>query len=373
MEKTINYKLGIGGVFPEEALCGGFQGENNATALTFEADSELLAAINRYTQQGKTVKVKIDAVTASGERVKSEFREGDNLFSPFYLSSKVTSSGLDTVVVLRVIVDPDEKELCKAQMKLYFIPSIADSQTQPAQKDTCDELEKLAEEIVENVEERAKRIEELMNYKFEAVASAGSVVAKHLKDAQMVSKEIEEARRTLEEGTVFVFSGGDANSAVKDLVTVDDRLSAESENPVQNKVVAEEIKSVKEELNLRAEAINGEIDSLKRDYVVETVVDTQGWYLRKWSSAIFEAWIKATVEFTDTGAGYAKHTYKLPLTAVATNFISVHMNAQPGVTSDPAVHISANVSNSKDVIDMYVTAAGTYQISAYVVGRWKEL
>jgi hypothetical protein len=69
-------------------------------------------------------------------------------------------------------------------------------------------------------------------------------VAEQLKKVTELAKQTEEARLSFEQGTEFVFSGGDAESDLQAELIVDDELSETSENPLKNRAVAAAIKDV---------------------------------------------------------------------------------------------------------------------------------
>ena len=326
MEKIINYTLSSDGVFPEDSQCGGIQGEHKATAVCIIPDEEFMTKLESYIDSGKAVTVKIDAVTSSGELAYSETRTSGNLFSPFYLTDKVTSSGLDAVLVVRILVGKDgEKELCRAQIKLYFTPSPI-GMPASSQKGAKQELSVAAAEIIEALEEKAKEVEENIDAKAAVVASSAKTTARHLKQSL---EALEENRQTIlefTEGTTIVFSGGDATTSSEITMVVDENLSEISENPVQNKAITAGITAAVDgakqallgELDTTAADILAEIEGVRESVAAQTVeTGTDGiWQYEKWPNGTFKCFgtLEATVSPTNE---WANGHYYAPVSSVA--------------------------------------------------------
>lgn len=123
MEKTLNYLLTPDGIFQDDAVCGGVQGEHRATAIEITPDDELVKIIDEYKSSGVDLRLHVDAVTAAGEVIKGERRE-ENLFDPIYIDRRMTESGLDITLLIRIfIIGEDVRELVRGQIRLYFKPS----------------------------------------------------------------------------------------------------------------------------------------------------------------------------------------------------------------------------------------------------------
>ncbi len=219
MEKIINYTLTAQGVFPAEPQFGGIQGEHRATALIFTPDEELLSTIERAQKDGFEVRYKVDTFTASGECFFGEEQDISLLSDPYYLTSDMTYSGLDTVTVLRLILKENHKvlnELYRAQIKLYYTASPISLFTSTSNKKTLlDSLDKKAEELLSNFEARAERANDLLEIKVASATEKVTATAKHLKRVTELAEQTEETRRVLEEGTEFVFMGGDSENRVQ--------------------------------------------------------------------------------------------------------------------------------------------------------------
>ncbi len=407
MEKIINMPITLGGAYTDEPICGGVQGEHKATAISFTPDEELSQKIQEYEAQGYKITLKIDVVTEAGELVGSEERSGEALFSPFSLTNRITASGLDCVAVARIFVcKEDVKELCKAQIKLCFIPSPVALNTDFSNDET-DNLEKIAEDLLEDFAEKTKQVAEQIDKKADAVKNSAQTVARHLKQAQKIAESNEKTLIDLKEDTVFIFSGGDASSNLNTEMMVDDELSEQSKNPVENGVITREINSLKEtvsegisttnetltlqidsveeqlsnEINLTKQGLTVEINSLKscisEEYVVEQDEFEGGWYYRKWNSGLAEMWLRTTInpeelEYDDWSKIYSVEK-ALPFTVKETHFVAAHINSHSDKSYVPDVLIGARVYDNSSGIILSVSAlpATNYLISASVVGKWK--
>lgn len=369
MEKTLKYTLTLGGAFPEETLCGGVQGENRATAIVFEADSELTAKISLYKKQGKNIEANIVAVTASGECVGEATQTGEQLFSPFYLTDKVTATGLDVIIIFKLVISAEQKELCKAQVKLSFIPSPVFSEFETEKQSEVEKLEAKAEELTAELEETAQKAEKTIEKKLNAVNSAASLTSEHLKSVKEIAKEALETRLALESGMEFVFTGGNAFEEIAEGFIIDDELSETSNNSIANSVVASAIKK------------------LSADYIVEQ--GTSGiWTYRKWASGVAECWgVGETINITslsEWGSLYgtgelSASNISLPFIFVSAPYVDIGVygssyaffamkdsGAGPTRTTTGRVKLYRgadieNISNSEVIVNL------TYSVK----GRWK--
>ena len=193
MERILNYTLTPGGVLPNTPLLAGYQGEHRATALVIDPDKELSDMIERA-KDGYEVSCKIDAVNLSGEFIVGEKRAIDQIGEPFYLTSQMTALGLDTVILVRIILknETETKEIYKAQIKLYFEPSAIPPVIIPDKQCRAEDLEQKAEEICGLIEERAQRVQEIMDLKLEAVSEKAQTSANHLKMTKNALEQAEE-------------------------------------------------------------------------------------------------------------------------------------------------------------------------------------
>lgn len=384
MEKTLKYTLTLDGAFPEETLSGGIQGENKATAIVFEADSELSSKISLYKEQGKSIEANLLAVTEAGECVDRAKQTGDNLFSPFYLTDRVTSTGLDVIIVLKLLVMEDQKEICKAQIRLSFIPSPVFCEFESENKSEAEQLSKRAEEINAELEEKADDITKTIEQKLEAVKTAATLTAQQLKTVKEIADEANRTKLALESGTEFVFLGGDAFENGGEAFLIDEELSNASGNPIANKAVTDAIEGINGEIKDLADAVEGineeiqtanqEITVLQeRDYIVEQ--GTSGiWTYRKWASGIAECWggYSSMTPWEGDG-GYSTLNVDLPFSFIASPTVncSGYQQATAGSYVTMTTATKTMVSAFMRTLNQALTEYPCW-FDFDVKGRWKE-
>ncbi len=370
MEKTLKYTLTLDGAFPEETLLGGIQGEHRATAIIFEADTSLESKISLLKKEGKTIEAEIKAVTAAGECVDRAKQTGDNLFSPFYLTDRVTSSGLDVIIVLKLLISEDQKEICKAQIRLSFIPSPVFCEFESENKSEAEQLSKRAEEINAELEEKADDITKTIEQKLEAVKTAATLTAQQLKTVKEIADEANRTKLALESGTEFVFLGGDAFENGGEAFLIDGELSNASVNPIANKAVANAIEGINEDIK----TANQEITVLReRDYIVEQ--GTSGiWTYRKWASGIAECWggYSSMTPWEGDG-GYSTLNVDLPFSFIASPTVncSGYQQATAGSYVTMTTATKTMVSAFMRTLNQALTEYPCW-FDFDVKGRWKE-
>lgn len=192
MERILNYTLLENGVTPGEPILAGVQGEHRATALVISLDSDFSEVISKA-QENSNAFCRIDAVTAAGEFIEGEERPIDQISNPFYLTAPMTASGLDTVVLVRIILKGDTAEtvIYKAQIKLYYEPSVMSLVVTPKEKNQVDIFEQKAEEICSLIEEKAEWAYNLISAKADVVTNKANASAEHLKKATLAAEEAE--------------------------------------------------------------------------------------------------------------------------------------------------------------------------------------
>ncbi len=224
MEKIISYTLSTEGIFPEEAVLGGIQGEHRATAVEVTPTVELAEKIAEFKAQGREVELQFEAILSSGEAVLKEKRRSDDIFAPFYLSREMTLSGLDLKIIVKLFVfGEEEREYCRGIIKLYFTPcpSTEGYPVFDEDKELCD---KRAEEILNEFDQKAQHYEEIISLKAESAASSAATAARHLKRVEEISAEAENTRATLENGMELSILGGGADAVLPAIPEGDNRL-----------------------------------------------------------------------------------------------------------------------------------------------------
>lgn len=279
MENILKFTLSDSGVLPNQPVCAGVQGEHRATALVFEPDSKLKEDVeSRISDSGQAV-YRVDLVTAAGEVFSGEEKDFANIDEPFYLTSAMTESGLDTVAVFRLIIKQNENrtELYKAQIKLYFIPSpIMPASRQKEKLSEAERLLKKAEEIFAVLDQKTARAEELIAVRTAAVSEIAARTAAQLNKVNELTAEIKNLKAILEQQAEFVFVGGDSKTVGEIGIEVDSGLSDQSSNPVENKAVTEKFYEIEQKVTQNTQEISSaEKVSNKVTQVDENSTDEQ--------------------------------------------------------------------------------------------------
>lgn len=182
------------------------------------------------------------------------------------------------------------------------------------------------------------------------------------------------ARATLENGTLWVFDGGDANTNSAEIkLILDNEMSDESENAVENKVVKKYIDTVEE----KVDSIEQRVDAVEEkvaDYIVEQGISGD-WNYRKWANGIAECWCKLEV----TLKAYSEHSYfylyNTDIEFPEGLFISVPIPTYLAGVGDYFSTPGSPINLSKDGMRANVLSVinGEYVVTFYidVKGRWK--
>lgn len=172
--------------------------------------------------------------------------------------------------------------------------------------------------------------------------------------AEEAKEKTEMARRALEEGSEFVFSGGDAFREGEIDLVVDGELSEFSDNPISNKAVAE--------------AVN----KLSADYIVE-----QGksgiWTYRKWASGLAECWGRTEIrKKSELDSNYCQANVTFPFTFTAYPVCNCSGFQLQNLRSYLTM-VTADANNASAFMHCETTASDSFPGVFYfdVKGRWK--
>lgn len=334
MIREITYTLNEKGIIPSIRQFGGMQGEHRATRLIFTIGEELAEKLSYLSEKGE-LKYRIDGYNAEGGVKRSDSRELVFEDCEYYLEEWFTRfSGTAKAVMVITLLKDNETE-----MELYSFPATLEIKPLPDGTEQAGDNQESMTTLAETARENAKRAEQAKEMALRAQALA--------EEAQRLT---EEAERILETDTIFVIDGGGAKTQTMAELIVDGDLSAESDNPVQNKVLKAEFDTLSdsvaqvmsfaqqnfEAVNTNAEGIRtiaektqndlaetndiledtkqtansnkGRLD-LQADYIVEQ--GTSGiWTYRKWNSGIVELFGKKDVTFEkDTGNSVTSHGF----------------------------------------------------------------
>lgn len=248
MERILNCILSFDSISPETPIFCGMQGEHRATALVMTPDDAFLSHIESRTEAGFQVYCRTDIHTPSGECIKGEEMEVSRISEPFWLTSDMTSSGLEITAVFHLILrkENSESEMFKAQFPLIFEASPINCGITQNKKTGIERIEEKTQEAVKLIDDRLIRAEELISIKTTALSKRLTDAANAVKRAEKLVEYAENSKEILSSDTEYVFLGGDATHSVSAELIVDEELTDFSSNAVQSKAIFEAIREGQE-------------------------------------------------------------------------------------------------------------------------------
>lgn len=236
--RKINYTVEQNGVSPEISQWGGIQYENNATTVVYALEPSFAEKLKTTYDLAQKIIYRIDFDSPVAGYHPSENIECENNIIARDIPLIITMSGEPFQSTLVVTwLDSDDNEIGTFYSKpsrIYF-----DSVTR----------EQYAEqEMADNI----SAMEESVDKMYGEVLDAASKVSADAVAANEAMQKTLQAKLSLESGAEIIFLGGDAESQVNVKIAVDGNMSETSENAVQNKVIANELKNY---------ALKGEVDS----------------------------------------------------------------------------------------------------------------
>lgn len=269
--KTIHYDVTADGISPAVRQKAGVQGDHNVTTLEFELSAPFYNSIINEAN-GRHLVYRFEGYDSVGLKAATQFKDLNESVVKYSLENWLTENGGDIKVVL-VISAMDALEESALAFELYTFPAVLSLYDRPDGENVDvsnrTEVETLAE-----------------------VARNAAAVADAAREAAITAQEkTEAAKAALEQGTEWVFNGGDASSNVDVDFVIDTEMSSSSENAVSNNVIKlyvdTEVEKLEEEIN---EKIGNNVD-----YIVEQDSEMHedehyGWSWRKWKSGTVELW-----------------------------------------------------------------------------------
>lgn len=212
--KTIAFTVGVNEIKPATIQDGGIQGDHKKTELRFDFNDELYNHLQIAKNNGKLV-YRFDATDGEGTVHHSDTADLTGRHVSYPLEYTVTChGGLVKVELIITLVNGEEStevlHTKAAELKLTFAPYSTGDKSQ-FHKD----LSTLAE-IVKDYAMRAEKAEEAAKKAQEQTALLSAA---------------------LNNGTTFIFSGGNASSEIDANFVIDGQMSDYSDNAVANSVI----------------------------------------------------------------------------------------------------------------------------------------
>lgn len=278
--RKIEYRVKTDGIEPAVKQFAGVQGDHKATELIFNIDTTLYESLTEQSLDGGKLIYRFDGYDGEGGLCRSDTRDLTKTVT-YPLEEWLTRFGGIVKVVLVISLLKDDL----TEMELFSFPALLQLKNLPEGTETDGESYESMSVLAQVAKDSANT----------AVSSAEVAV-----DAK---EKTELARAALENGTVWVFDGGDAEGNVDADVkfVVDGEMSDNSENAVMNKIVKAYVDAISKDLEKTDKTVDSnkqKIDELKEqlssraDYIVEQgIID--GWIYRKWASGMAEMWLYA--------------------------------------------------------------------------------
>ena len=231
--RTINYTVNANGIDPPTLQSGGLQGEHNATELVFNLAEKFVDALIANAD-GAELMYRIEGHTGAGTKNSTEaiaFGVDEEVYNPitYKLENWLTKDGGNIRVYLIISILKEDQTL----MDIYSFPAVIKLTAVP--------------DVPFNDGENY----ESMTLLSESARVAAKTAKESAEQSLYNAERTESAKFSLENGAEFVFLGGDAKSALKMDLVIDDKINDNSQNPVQNSAI----------LNY----INSEIEKAKKD------------------------------------------------------------------------------------------------------------
>ncbi|MBO7217767.1 MAG: hypothetical protein J6V50_03615 [Clostridia bacterium] len=363
--------LNLSGPKNTERFWAGMQYEDNASEIVFN-----LAEINL---QNALYRIDFNSATA-GYFPSKNLDITDGKISRSIPKVITQYGGEAEAVAVITVTDPDNEEGFTA----YSYPVILTFTSVQKNEEGDETVEGNISEIEESVRIMAEKTEE--NAKLAQKLAVEVNSDRHL---------TEEARFALEDGSEFIFVGGNAEKSADVSLVVDGEISDESRNPVQNKSVkayvdaaTKDTRSLIADVDTKVDGNNAKIGdietrvNLEADYIIEQGT-SDVWTYRKWNSGLAELWCATgivtafTAKASDEhyhGASFPRPDYPFTLYGTIYPQFSLyyaetsHLDfCLSGYKTDLSLRPPEFIPYMPWLVNEQKSVTGRY----YVIGKWK--
>lgn len=230
--RKIEYRVKADGIEPAVKQFAGVQGDHKATELIFNIDTTLYESLTEQLSDGGKLIYRFDGYDGEGGICRSDTRDLTKTVT-YPLEEWLTRFGGIVKVVLVISLLKDDL----TEMELFSFPALLQLKNLPEGSETDGESYESMSVLAQVAKDSANT----------AVESAEVAVE--------AKKKTELARAALENGTVWVFDGGDAEGNVDVKFVVDGEMSDSSENTVMNKVVKKYVDNLMRQAKLDAHPV----------------------------------------------------------------------------------------------------------------------
>ncbi|MBQ4153860.1 MAG: hypothetical protein IJE01_01505 [Clostridia bacterium] len=264
--KTINFEVKKDGVFPKTVQPAGSQGDHQVTNVVFKLDEGLITGINNL--PGDTV-FRVQTTDGAGGFHSSEFLtfNGEARTITFPIEEDISIPGGIAVLhlVISKIVDQESTD------KFFSFPArikfAGESLGTGSEEQYCKDIDSALL--------GAKKAEETAKVLADDIGHIATSV-----------------KNVLGDGNTYIFNGGKPSStaAFKTDVVVDSELDLYSQNPLQNKIIAEKIGKIENSLK-----------KLTNGIYIEEFGAEWGWSYEKYSNGLLKCYKNIPVKAIFTG------------------------------------------------------------------------
>ncbi len=221
--RKIVFQVTANSITPNTVQNVGVQSEHNATQLEFVLADQLYQDLQNECVEGESLLYRFDCADGIGNSVP---------FEPQSLTSAT-------------VIFPIEEMLSRngGRAKVYLVIT----KYNQAEETTLELLSRPAELRFDNkpaVGKENGKSEQSLSVLADVAKRAALTAERYAAEAIEAQEKTELSKFEMEEGTTVIFRGGNASSNFDIDLKVDSTLSENSNNPVSNKVIVEELKKV---------------------------------------------------------------------------------------------------------------------------------
>lgn len=228
--RKIEFTVKGDGITPTTEQRTGVQGEHAASEIVFNIEHSLYQSLLSKKGEGDELIYRFDIYDGFGEKTQTDTNDLKSMIIAFPISGNITKNGGKITIYLVISMYDSEH---KTEMELISYPARLSFEDTPL----CGNSEW---ESVSTLSDAAKKAAES--------ALKSEITAKEAQE------KTETAQKALEEGSTFVFDGGDSEGSMCGIASfvVDDELSTTSTNPISNKAVSKKFSEIESGLDSAA-------------------------------------------------------------------------------------------------------------------------
>lgn len=225
--RKIEFTVKGDGITPTTEQRTGVQGEHAASEIVFNIEHSLYQSLLSKKGEGDELIYRFDIYDGFGEKTQTDTNDLKSMIIAFPISGNVTKNGGKVTIYLVISMYDSEH---KTEMELISYPARLSFEDTPL----CGNSEW---ESVSTLSDAAKK--------------AAESALKSERCAKEAREKTEAAQKALEEGSTFVFDGGDSEGSMCSIASlvVDDELSTTSTNPISNKAVSKKFSEIESGLD----------------------------------------------------------------------------------------------------------------------------